>query len=496
MSVCTLSTASPLNDEQQVLWQKLAAFSFDSDPIRKPFSSRLAAENGWSESFTNRVLDEYRRFLFLTAVAGHKVCPSEEVDAAWHLHLIHSRSYWDSLCKGTLGYPLHHDPTAGGPDEFRKHWEMYERTLASYRRIFGAAPPSDIWPAAIDRFDPAAQPRTVNRRDHWILWKPRWLRGGIRRTTAVTLGVLPFAVGLGPLHLTGPGFLWLFFAMVVIGYVMVSIYSRTRRDMPVTSDHPLTAEEIACLESGRPAAVNAVVARMLHMRELASESTKSLFGLIKDVKFRAGPNPPPADQQLAQVIYQSVETRSLSLYELQTASAEETKAVEDNLKSNGYLLDDSQRRDIHLVAGLTMFVVLAFGITKIVIGLSRDRPVGFLILGCIAMVIVSVASFAFVRRTLAGDRSLEMLKIQNGDLKKGLDLHSISGEKIALSAALFGAAAFTDPVFSDFQAAWKNARQQGGWQSGSGCSGGAGCGGGGCGGGGCGGGGCGGCGGG
>ena len=42
---------------------------------------------------------------------------SEQVDAAWHLHLTYTRSYWDRFCKETLGQPLHHDPTRGGPAE-------------------------------------------------------------------------------------------------------------------------------------------------------------------------------------------------------------------------------------------------------------------------------------------------------------------------------------------------------------------------------------------
>src|SRR5206468_10253830 len=123
------------------------------------------------------VLNEYRRFLFLNSVAGHVVCPSEDVDAAWHQHLIYSRSYWDELCRSTLGRPLHHDPTSGGPEECRKHWTMYRRTLESYRRVFGEEAPSDIWPAALDRFDPDSQPRTVNVRDYWILRKPNWWPG-------------------------------------------------------------------------------------------------------------------------------------------------------------------------------------------------------------------------------------------------------------------------------------------------------------------------------
>ena len=44
-----------------------------------------------------------------------------------------------------LGRELHHDPTTGGLSERGKFAHWYDRTLESYRRIFGP-PPQDIWP--------------------------------------------------------------------------------------------------------------------------------------------------------------------------------------------------------------------------------------------------------------------------------------------------------------------------------------------------------------
>jgi hypothetical protein len=81
--------------------------------------------------------------------AGHKVSPSPAVDAAWHEHLCHTRSYWDDLCGRVLGRPLHHEPSRGGAEEAAKHAAMYAQTLASYRRWFGE-PPADVWPP-VDR---------------------------------------------------------------------------------------------------------------------------------------------------------------------------------------------------------------------------------------------------------------------------------------------------------------------------------------------------------
>src|SRR5688572_1762286 len=133
------------------LYDRLRTFSIDEGPASLPFEARLARANGWSRTYAGRVIAEYRRFLFLAATAGEPVCPSEDVDAAWHLHLTYTRSYWQRLCGEILGRPLHHEPTKGGREEAGKHRHMYTHTLAVYRDAFGAEPPAAIWPPADTR---------------------------------------------------------------------------------------------------------------------------------------------------------------------------------------------------------------------------------------------------------------------------------------------------------------------------------------------------------
>ncbi|MEM9379186.1 MAG: hypothetical protein AAGB93_04480, partial [Planctomycetota bacterium] len=110
------------------LLARLEAFEFDAPGTTLTFAARLARENGWSRSRALRVLDEYRRFLVLACVADHVVTPSEDVDRAWHLHLTYTRSYWQDLCRDTLGRELHHEPTEGGAAESEKYRDLYEAT--------------------------------------------------------------------------------------------------------------------------------------------------------------------------------------------------------------------------------------------------------------------------------------------------------------------------------------------------------------------------------
>ncbi len=144
------------------LWRALAAFDVDCASAaggpadgaapKSRFADKLAREQGWTRAFADRAIEEYKRFLFLAATSGALTVPSEAVDQVWHLHLTHTRSYWDDLCAKTLGRPLHHDPSPGGWTARDRHARAYARTLERYRRVFGAAPDCTIWPAVEQRF--------------------------------------------------------------------------------------------------------------------------------------------------------------------------------------------------------------------------------------------------------------------------------------------------------------------------------------------------------
>lgn len=156
------------------LWTRITRFALDDPRSRLPFSLRLARENGWSRHFAIGVIGEYKRFCYLAIRAGHGVTPSDQVDQAWHLHLLYTKSYWDDFCGGVLGRPLHHNPTRGGPHESAKFHDAYEKTLASYRRVFGREPPPDIWPAVDARFANARAFRRVDTASWWLVPRPRW----------------------------------------------------------------------------------------------------------------------------------------------------------------------------------------------------------------------------------------------------------------------------------------------------------------------------------
>ncbi|MEM7625199.1 MAG: hypothetical protein AAF333_06180 [Planctomycetota bacterium] len=158
-------------------WRRITEHPLDDPASDLPFTRRLAQENGWAVDFAVRVVHEYRRFCYLAVAAGHPVTPSDEVDQAWHLHLLYTRDYWEVFCPEVLGKTLHHGPTKGGPAEGTRFDEQYRRTLASYERIFGEAPPADIWPPPAVRFGPRMIGVRVLPSEVWIVPRvSRWIR--------------------------------------------------------------------------------------------------------------------------------------------------------------------------------------------------------------------------------------------------------------------------------------------------------------------------------
>jgi len=75
------------------LLDRIKAYDLAGDGSPQSFCGKLAKQNRWSPTFTARVIEEYKRFAFLSVAAGHPVAPSDVVDQPWHLHLMYTQDY-------------------------------------------------------------------------------------------------------------------------------------------------------------------------------------------------------------------------------------------------------------------------------------------------------------------------------------------------------------------------------------------------------------------
>ncbi|MCO7226333.1 hypothetical protein [Pleionea sp. CnH1-48] len=178
---------------QVSLWQRLEDFSIGSQEAQLSFARRLARENNWSLSFSEKAILEYKKFIYLVAVTGRSQTPSDAVDQVWHLHLCYTQSYWNELCEEVVGKAIHHNPTEGGTAEDSKFEQQYQATLDDYEKEFGAAP-RDVWPDVTSRFKNAGRFVRVNTAESWLVSKTKVFTGTL---------ILPFALLLSACSVEG-----------------------------------------------------------------------------------------------------------------------------------------------------------------------------------------------------------------------------------------------------------------------------------------------------
>jgi len=171
----------------------------------------------------------------------------------------------------------------------------------------------------------------------------------------------------------------------------------------------------------------------------------------------------------------------------------------------GYLVGHTKANLACWASVLILVGMVIFGATKIVIGLERNKPVGFLVfLSVIPACSAFLAAFIKPYLTHSGKSFLETQKAAHQDLKAQVSNRNSPAEIIMICAALYGTNVLRGDHLDDLQQSWIAEGIKGNTvpkkrsTTGSGCSTSSGCttsgcgggGGGGCGGGG---GGCGGC---
>lgn len=215
--------------KNESLYQSIMGFDFDGGPVALSYARRLARENGWGLGYAERVVGEYRRFAYLAMVAGHPVTPSDEVDQAWHLHMLYTESYWKRFCGEVLGKELNHGPTKGGSAEGAKFTDWYEKTLESYRAEFGTEPPADIWPPSAVRFGRAVNFVRVDTAENFVLPKAAVRRAGLFAGVGVA-GLVLAGCTYTALAQAGSGMLVLIPIVIVMVVVVIGLIAFNNRN--------------------------------------------------------------------------------------------------------------------------------------------------------------------------------------------------------------------------------------------------------------------------
>jgi len=446
-------TQADWTPEIQALWGKLEDLQLDHNHAVFDFSARLSKENGWPREFTARVIREYKRFLLLAMHAGHPVTPSVAVDQVWHLHLVYTRSYWQVLCGQILGRPLHHEPTRGGALEGRRYRDQYQRTLESYERLFGEQPPADIWTGVEQRFQPEVL-RWVDVSRNWTLPRPQWLRRVSARQVAPAAALLVVALllagcdDLSVLDYRGGDFLVFYacgfgialLASLVLAKVSAGLLSTPPRGEPLREPYL-----IAALGGGPQRVADAALAA-LFSRGMLEVHPQGRTHVMRRAAGGTTGRVHPVEERLLGALPQDLR----SVRKVLAPAAEKLRT---DLETAGFMLRSGQRTQIQLIAAVPLLLMMVVGVLKVVAGMERAKPVGFLVLGLLlTLLVMAVLLSKITRRTPAGQREWSRLRqpaakaphLTAATASSGQD----TGSMAAMAVALAGTCALADAGYA------------------------------------------------
>lgn len=465
------------------LWKKLQSWEFTPAGYNYSFARKLALENGWTLGYAERVLAEYRKFLYLTQTAGVMVCPSDEVDQAWHLHLTQTQDY-ARFCKEVLGSFLHHHASKGGEDELDRHRAMYRSTLELYAATFCEAPNPGIWPSVEMRFiGTGGYPRgtaTVVPRRPWNSSLGFWI------AMAVLIAGIGQAQGMHNLWrmFSAGEFLVLLLLALVAGMGLSRLLAhRPTRDMK--SDE-LDVYEIAYLSGGEDRVMGTALTRLVELgavRLIAERDSAGKEITAALVEKLVGVEPEPHWHYFETYLFGALGQGRVHLRSIPAGMGGLVADLQRRLRNSGHLMplahvNRSTARDVMFLGTL-----LCIGTSRLLYASLADKPVFFIVAGLvflyfyIAHILVKDGEVSVLGRGVLHSYAQSHGDLKTPALRSPRTAHAIS--LLATGFALFGSqAVMAHPEFAGinfvFQDASKNST---GNSSGvSGCS--AGCGGG------------------
>lgn len=271
---------------------------------------------------------------------------------------------------------------------------------------------------------------------------------------------------VNPLDMQGPEFLTLYIQLFVAALLYGWIVPRLIR-ADGRQGAGVDADSLAYLTGSATRMVEAAAARLLAVNALVLDDGKRFLRGSASVA-------PAGGVERALLAAPTPATWD----DLRRAAGPETDAMQRRLETGGLMIDSGDARRIGLIASLGYLALLGLGTAKMLVGMARDKPVGFLSgLLVITVICTAIRYFAVDVRTRSALTAIKAARRQHERLRR-----APTTSETGMAVALFGTAALAGSAFSDFHRL-RNPGGDGSSDSGSSDSGGdSGCGGGGCGG--------------
>jgi uncharacterized protein (TIGR04222 family) len=273
---------------------------------------------------------------------------------------------------------------------------------------------------------------------------------------------------MSPFDLTGGPFLQLYGGLLIVTIIAGFTIPRWLRPEGSTPRR-IDTDDLAYLAGGGMRFAETVTSRLLATDRLAIAGK----GKFAPRQFVGGT---PVERSVLAL------PNGASWGRVAVAIGKHAGGTRERLIDGGLLMGWGEALQMRFFQTLPYFLLLGFGYTKLLIGESRGRPVGFLTMFLVVTAIFALIRFAALdRKTRAGSEALAEARERSERLRRA----PASGET-DLGVALFGTAVLVGSDWGDFHRMRTESSGSDGSSSGGDGGGGGGCGGGG--------GGCGGCG--
>jgi uncharacterized protein (TIGR04222 family) len=440
---------------QPELWEKIQTFQIDDPASTFPFSKKLAQENNWTLSLTNRAIEEYKKFIYLCCISPNGASPSAIVDEVWHMHLTYTDNYWNAFCKSTLLKDIHHHPSKGGSAEKHKHVNWYAATLSLYEKEFNHIPPADIWPAE--------QSASIDIEAD--IYEPGFLK------TLVTLFIAAVVIYVTVFNLfrtKGPDFLTYYLVLCIGGLITLYIMQQHKDDLLklIIKDHlpqKYTPFQMARFLYGSHRCYQTALVDLLK-RAFIETSGKNYIIVWHQLQQEAGEVNP-----LLQPLMQNYKMGDVFTYNDGLGLIDRDTVLHPDLERL-HRLSDRIDYPKFIVPG----IVLLIGFARLLQGLANDKPVEFLVVEMIAFGMLSLAlleSFSYTKTVRGYIKDYWLDENSNGYGNNIINNFTIHGTDAITS---FTEYTVLTEVFAAVSAADKKSANDGsaGCGSSGGCSGG------------------------
>jgi hypothetical protein len=368
----------------EVLWNKILDFDFDNPISEYGFSTRLANENFWTIQFTTQAILEYKKFMYLAATSEYMISPSKIIDIVWHQHLIFTQSYQD-FCN-ILGKHIQHIPSTHNKEDFLKFRQAKERTIKFYERDFGQQP-ENIW-GFESMFESLKLEKAKFKLQTFIIF-------GILTLVCLTMPAY-FILKSTFIHINNPDFVIGLITVSVLTLLTLEFYNRVKLknillELELSSFvYHLQPYELVYLKTKKISnVINGTINELIENGTIKINSNNT----IELVKSNDDYN--HSQHQIVSVLAETGTTYYPNLLRKLT-----TKPIFWNIANSmdaftKYFYNSEKFGNIFYVnfVGLTLLFLLSF--TRIVIGVSRDKPVLEII---IATIVIFIIALIFLNR--------------------------------------------------------------------------------------------------